>query len=179
MAGKKTLYILRHAKAETGAPSQDDHQRFLNERGIEACEIMGKFMVRQHIEPDRVICSTAERTSETWARIAEHFKSPPPLEYSEKLYLASGNEILGVIAQTPEEVTRLLVVGHNPGLHQLALKLGRDGSEKLLDTLTLKFPTCSLATIELDAAWRDAARARGELKGFVTPRMLTVSASDD
>lgn len=180
MIGQKTLYILRHAKAETGSASQDDHQRTLNERGIEACDIMGKYMFRHHIQPDRVLCSTAERTSETWTRLQPSFKQPPALEYSEQLYLASANEILKVIAQVPDTVGSLMIVGHNPGLHQLSLKLSKAGDESLIDTLALKFPTCSLATINLGAvSWRDVAQARGELRGFVTPKMLSSGASDD
>jgi len=179
MSEQKTLYILRHAKAETGAPSQDDHQRVLNERGIEACDIMGKYLHRHHILPERVLCSTAERTSETWMRIQESYPRPPLVEYSEQLYLASANEILKIIAQVPDSVNSLLVVGHNPGLHQLSLKLAKAGDEKLLDILVLKFPTCSLATIGFSGTWADLAKARGELKGFVTPKMLSSVAVDD
>ena len=93
------------------------------------------------------------------------------VEYSEKAYLASGNELLNLIAAIPETVGRLLVVGHNPGLHQLCLKLAQDGDEKLLDAVALKFPTCTFAAIALGhSAWKDVARARGELKLFVTPK---------
>lgn len=173
MADKKTLYILRHAKAETGRPSQDDHQRGLNERGIEACDIMGKYMVRHGIVPDRVLCSTAERAYNTWARVQEAYKESPPVEYSEQLYLASANEVLKHVAHTPENVKSLMVVGHNPGLHQLCLKLARTGDEKLLDVLMLKFPTCALATLNYDGKWTDIPSARCELKGFITPKMLS------
>jgi len=95
------------------------------------------------------------------------------MEYTEKLYLASDNELLNLISETPENVGSLMIVGHNPGLHQLCLKLAKEGDDKLLDTMMLKFPTCTFAAISLgDSAWNNVARADGELKMFVMPENL-------
>ncbi len=65
---QKTLYILRHAKTETGNAAQEDHERAINERGIEAARLMGKYLARHGILPDQVLCSTAERATQTWGR---------------------------------------------------------------------------------------------------------------
>jgi phosphohistidine phosphatase len=196
MGKSKTLYILRHAKAEMGTANQEDHERSLVERGIEAAQNLGKYMVRHKIMPDHVLCSTAERASQTLHHLFPFplregagggvlKKIPPTLtlplegggnievEYSEKAYLASGNELLNLIAGTSEKVNSLLVVAHNPGLHQLCLKLAKKGDEKLLDTMTMKFPTCTFAAIDLGKiAWNAVAKAEGELVLFITPKVI-------
>ena len=133
---------------------------------------MGKYLVKHGVAFDKVLCSTAERTSQTWDHVSQSFKTVPPLEYSEKLYLASGNELLNLIAATDESVKHLLIIGHNPGLHELCLMLAKDGDNGLRAKLSAKFPTCGLATLVFDGAWGDIGRAPVTLAGFVTPKML-------
>ncbi len=211
---QKTLMILRHAKAEPGTAAQDDHERALNARGIAASRLIGAYMHRQHLIPDRVLCSTATRCRQTWEEMAgiifpsplvgeegrvggdsprtqassmlqsPPLPNPPPqggrglVQYDKKLYLASGNETLNLIAQTPEEVNTLLIIGHNPGFHQLCLKLAKSGDEVLLDMLAIKFSTCALAVIALDPPWRSIPRAHGRLMQHITPKMLAGGEED-
>lgn len=173
MSSQKTLYILRHAKAQEAVAGQDDHVRQLNERGIRAAKDMGKYLFKQKIQPDKVLCSSAVRTTETLLKVEEAYLQPLPTEYTEKLYLASGNAMLTLISGIPDNILKLMLVGHNPGMHQLVLKLARTGSEKLLDKLAEKFPTCAFAEIDLGKIdWRDIGRTRGNLKNFVTPKTL-------
>lgn len=169
---EKTLIILRHAKAESGAGGQDDHARHINARGLQAAGIIGTYLKQKAIKPDLVVCSGAVRARETWAGVQQAYGAPLSVEYNEKLYLASANETLKQLSSLPETVKQVLVVGHNPGLHQLAVKMARYGKENLLDTLAIKFPTCALATITFDETWHDAVQARGTLVDFVTPKML-------
>ena len=173
MIKSKTLYILRHAKAETGLATQDDHDRALTGRGILAAQEMGKYLVAQGIQPDLVLCSTALRAKMTWEEAQHAYTTVPPTEYSHQAYLASGNELLKLIAPLSELLGSLMIVGHNPGLHQLCLKLSRQGDDLLLDALTLKFPTCAFAAIALgEVTWDVVAKANGELKLFTTPKGL-------
>jgi phosphohistidine phosphatase len=170
---KKTLYILRHAKAETGLAHQDDHSRKLVERGVEAAQIMGAYMFRQGIRPDKVLCSDAVRTHQTWSNIEGIYPTPLNVEFSRKIYLASANEMLGALAKLPNPLSSVLVIGHNPGVHQICLKLAKEGDEDLLDAMHLKFPTCALAVIELgDITWSDIMDVSGRLVDYVTPKML-------
>jgi phosphohistidine phosphatase len=180
MSTQKTLYILRHAKAEAGASYQDDHQRPLNERGHEAAGVMGKYLLKSGIRPELVMCSTAERAMQTFAHVQEAYnKHPLAVEYTEQLYLASANEMLKLIAETAEKVTHLMLVGHNPGLHQLALKLAKSGDETVMDSLTLKYPTCTFAAFDLgEINWREAGRCDSRMTAFVTPHTLTGVTSD-
>lgn len=173
MAGRKTLIILRHAKAETGSASQDDHERGLNDIGVAACAIVGKYIAGQRISPDTVLCSTALRARATWALVKKAAGIGPPEEFTDRLYLASANETLNLLAALPETARSVMLVGHNPGFHQLCLTLARKGDEALLDRLVLKFPTCALAVIELgEGEWKDVAQAQSALQSFVTPKML-------
>jgi phosphohistidine phosphatase len=169
---KKTLYILRHAKAETGSAAQEDHDRALNERGLQAATAMGNYLARRKMQPSQVFCSTAQRTRQTLQQL--HLQPAPPVTYSEKLYLASAGEILQLLSELPETTASVMVVGHNPGFHQLSLKLAKTGNEGMLDNLYLKFPTCSLAVIETEAPWADIAHACGKLLEFTTPKMLAM-----
>lgn len=171
---KKTLYILRHAKAETGSANQEDRDRELAPRGIEAARIMGQFMAARGIRPDKVLCSTSARTRQTWALAQQTYGEKLPVEFTDKLYLASVDQLLDVMAATPDEIGKLLIIGHNPDLHQLAFKLARTGDEQLLRLLAMKFPTGAFAAIGLDnTAWHDVAKAHGRLEMFASPKILT------
>lgn len=179
MTTPKTLYILRHAKAEIGSPNQEDKSRKLVERGEHAAQIVGAYLFRQGIKPNKIICSDAQRTRQTWAQIESIYTSPQNIDYASKLYLASASEMLSLLTPLPDAVSSVMMIGHNPGVHQLALKLAKKGDEDLIDTMNLKFPTCALAVIALgDIAWDDVMHAQGTLIDFVTPKMLA-GISDD
>lgn len=170
---QKILYILRHAKAQEGGGGQEDHERELNERGIRAARHMGKYLAKHKIWPDKVLCSTARRTTETLLKIEEAYLEHLPVEYTDKMYLASANGMLTLIAGMPEEAGKIMLIGHNPGLHQLVLKLAQSGGEKSLERLAEKFPTCAFAEINLgNIHWRDIGKARGELVQLITPKDL-------
>lgn len=172
MPYRKTLTILRHAKAESGSATQDDHDRALTERGQVAATAIGNFMARHHMAFDLVLCSTSRRTRQTFDQL--QIEPAPPVEYSERLYLASANEIISVLAQTPVAVKDMLLIGHNPGLQQLCLKLSKHGDEDLIDTMAIKFPTCALATIAIGENWQDVLQPNGELLEFLTPKALAL-----
>ncbi len=81
--------------------------------------------------------------------------------------------MIKLIGETPDTISKLLIVGHNPGLHQLCLKLAKTGDEKLFDKLTLKFPTCAFAAISFGkTSWQNIASAHGELTEFLTPKSI-------
>jgi phosphohistidine phosphatase len=171
MPPKKSLYLLRHAKAEAGHAAQEDHDRVLAERGRQAAADMGKYLASRHIRPARVLCSTAVRTVETLMKLEAQYHEPLPVEYSDRLYMASINILLSVIATVPDDIAGLMLIGHNPGVHQLALKLAKSGDDALLDQLAIKFPTCAFVAIDLgNIHWGDAAHAHGKLDLFVTPK---------
>lgn len=169
--------LLRHAKSDR-PDNVDDHARPLAERGRRACPLMGAYMVEQGILPDLAMISTARRAMETWELIRAVFPKDIMQIDEPRLYDASAKAILDVIHKTRPDIKALLVVGHNPGLHELALKLIRTGSQKNLSRLQQKYPTAALVVIDLGARnWNVIAESTGQLERFVTPKSISSGLS--
>jgi phosphohistidine phosphatase len=146
------LYLLRHAKSSWDEPGLADHDRPLAPRGRRAAKAMGRYLREQGIEPDLVLCSSATRARQTLKRLGLADARIEP-----DLYAADAATLRRFIPETAS----VMLIGHNPGLQDLALSLVRSGPR--LVELAAKFPTGALATIELDT---------GELIDFVRPRDL-------
>jgi phosphohistidine phosphatase len=166
------LMLLRHAKAEKAAPGMRDHERRLDARGRRQSRQMADYLVRHALRPDRVIVSTARRTRETWEQMAPAFDAPPPIDYDDRLYESSPNNILSVIKHADRTTHALMVIGHNPGLHDLArLLLASRGQPA--HQLDQGLPTAGLVVIDFpDNDWRKLKAGSGQLARFVTPRLL-------
>jgi phosphohistidine phosphatase len=169
---KKTLIILRHGQARNAGPSEHDHSRKLTPRGREEAMWAGEALADRNIIPDYILCSTATRTRETLAEAQPSFPEKPRVNYSEKIYNASENELLNQISAISENVGRLMVVGHNPGLYQLALDLAKEGDKQMHNNLQMEFPTCSLVVINFEGAWQDIAHSHSKLALFLTPEKI-------
>ena len=113
----RRLILLRHAKSDWSEPGKADLGRPLNPRGREAAVLIGEYMMKHHLVPDRAVVSTAERTRETWSLVAGAFKQPPKGSFDARLYEAPPELLLDVIKETKPAIHTLLVIGHNPGLH--------------------------------------------------------------
>jgi phosphohistidine phosphatase len=166
----KRLYLLRHAKAEEGSPTRSDAERALTARGRHASEQIGELLGARDDPPEWVLCSPSTRTRETLARVLPRLSPAPHVLFEPSLYLASCAALLDRIRSLPDSVERALLVGHNPGIAELALRLARKGSDKQRARMARKFPTAALAILSLPA-WSDAA-AGGRLDEFVRPREL-------
>lgn len=168
----KTLTLMRHAKSSWNDGSLADRDRPLNARGRRAAPAMARWMADHDLVPDRVLCSPAVRTRETWALAAPHL-GEPPADFPEELYGAPADRMLDVVRRDGGGAGRLLVVGHNPGLEALAAALAGSGSEEEMDRMAAKFPTAALAVFRFDAdAWDGIHVGRGELVRFIKPRDL-------
>jgi phosphohistidine phosphatase len=195
--------LLRHAKSDRPA-GMADHDRPLNRRGRDEAPLVGTYLAHNGLVPDRVLCSTSERTRETWDLVAGSLadavapasasaavpsarpaktarkkasRSPkrPPVDFDARLYAAEPQTILALLRETPPKVHSLLVVGHNPGIHEAALALIASGDVEARERLHEKFPTSALAVIDfaLDE-WTKLHARSGRLDRFVTPRQLAV-----
>jgi phosphohistidine phosphatase len=172
----RRLMLLRHAKSDWSEPGQRDHERDLAPRGREAAPRMGKFMARHGLLPDRAIVSTARRTRETWKLVGKALSDDTPASFDDRIYEASPDAILAVIQDSPRNAASLLVVGHNPGLHALAMTLIGSGDVETRGLLAEKFPTTGLAVIDFPLDdWRKLHPGAGRLERFVTPRGLTAA----
>jgi phosphohistidine phosphatase len=169
----KMLGLLRHAKSSWDDPSLDDFDRPLNDRGRKAAKRMGEELRALGVEYDAAIVSTARRAAATFDRFERAWGSGLAAHREPRLYMASPEQVLGVIAGAPDSIGRLLVVGHNPGIHALAVRLAAHGKGNESKLLAQKFPTGALAEIELPIGrWSDVGEARGKLLRFLRPRDL-------
>jgi len=166
MNNTKTLIILRHGEAKTAGIGEVDANRPLTEAGKKDAENAGLFLSKNSIKLDFALCSPAARTRQTLEEIQKSFPTPIPTEYHPKIYHASDHDLLALLASTPENVQNLLLIGHNPALHQLAIALAKSGDEKLIHNLYMQFQPCSMAIFSLNNLWKNLAKFGGELKIF-------------
>jgi phosphohistidine phosphatase len=166
----KRLYLLRHAKSSWDDPELEDHERPLAPRGKRATKRIAKHLRRERIEPSLVLCSSSERTRETLDRIAPALGATDARIESE-LYGAGDRELLERLRRVPDSVASVMLIGHNPGIQSLAVRLAGSGED--LARVERKYPTAALATLTVpDDSWSELDSGRSELVGFVLPREL-------
>jgi len=169
----RTLYVLRHAKSGWDDPTLHDHDRPLDLRGERAALIMGRYMAQRRFVPDLVLCSTARRAQETRTLAATQWGAEPPVEVDRDLYLTGERMLLKRLARVPDDYRHVLLVAHNPDLHDLVVTLGRRGNEELLAGVAAKFPTAAFAAIKLPLVhWADIGGAVGTLVCYTVPKDL-------
>jgi phosphohistidine phosphatase len=167
------LLIFRHAKAEKGAPGMRDRDRPLDARGVKDASRMGAYMARHALIPDRALVSPARRTQETWNLLASAFSAATPVHHEDRLYGATPETTLAALRETDPAASGLLLVGHNPGLHEAALLLIASGDVEARERLNEGLPTAGLAVIDFPGAtWKSLHPHSGRLERFVTPRLL-------
>jgi phosphohistidine phosphatase len=166
----KTLYLLRHAKAEPGSKVISDPERVLAPRGHEACAIIGAYMRAKAYVPDFVLASPSGRTKETFELVAKAAGIAPMHRFEDALYLATAEDLLRAIHKTDDAIPSLMLVGHNPGMHHISLLLAESRPAPLRKALELKYPTCALAVLWFETRrWKEVSAGRGKLIDFVTP----------
>ena len=164
--------LLRHGKALKSAPGERDFDRELAPRGMTDSEKLGAFLTRHRLVPDRVIVSPAVRARDTWAHAALACPAAPAPVHDPRLYDAKAETILDVVRESGG-VSQVLVVGHNPGLQDLAALLIASGDVEIRERLLEHLPTAGLVVIDfaLDA-WSKVHPHSGRLELFVEPRTL-------
>jgi phosphohistidine phosphatase len=171
----RRLLLLRHAKTERAERGERDRERKLMKRGRADAATMGHYIVRHHLVPDLALVSPALRTQETWALVAAAFATAPPNVTDDRIYNA-GSEPLAELIQETGAAPTLLVVGHNPGLHELALQLIGSGDVGARAALNEKLPTSGLVVVDfaLDD-WSLLHDHAGRLDRFVSPRSIAAA----
>jgi phosphohistidine phosphatase len=169
----KRLILLRHAKSSWDESRREDFDRPLAPRGKRAADAMAGYLAREGLVPDLVLCSAAKRAVDTWKRLAPKLGGTVAVRIEPALYLAEAHALLDRLRRAPGDVSSMLLIGHNPGLHALARFLAGDGDDEARARLAAKFPTAALAVIDVDAAqWSKLGRHDGRLARFVTPKDL-------
>lgn len=168
----KTLILFRHAKS-SWSDNVEDHERPLADRGRKAAPIMAKWLATRGLKPTVALVSTARRTQETWALIAPELGRIAKRDVAE-IYEASAERILDAIHAVEPSVESLLVVGHNPGLEDLARLLMKGDGGAAGARLRKKFPTAAIAVLSLPVDdWTEVRPHIADLTDFVTPKSLT------
>ena len=165
------LTLLRHAKSARADAGLDDFDRPLTERGRTAAVKMAHAMTAAGNSPSLILCSAAQRARETLALALPILRADCRIEIEHGLYLAGAASLLDRLRAIESADTEILMIGHNPGLQEVALALVRPTESDAYRDLTAKFPTAALAEIDFPSGrWSNLQRHRGNLRRFVTPR---------
>ena len=179
----RRLMLLRHAKTENDAPSGRDRDRRLDNRGRRDAAEIGAWIGRHPPFPDSVLVSPAIRAHQTWEIAWKAMKDlvpEPQVELIPDLYGADPSQLLQTIREASDaDPLRLMLVGHNPGMHELALALAGSGDAAGRRALADNLPTSGLAVFDFAVDdWADVAFRRGRLALFVTPKLLKQTSGD-
>jgi phosphohistidine phosphatase len=179
----RRLMLLRHAKTETEAPSGRDQDRRLDDRGRSDAVEIGGWIAAHPPFPDLVLVSPAVRAHQTWDIAWEAMKDrvrQPAIKLLPELYGAEPTQLLRAIRMaSSSDPKRLMLVGHNPGMHELALMLIGGGDKAAKKALEDNLPTSGLAVLDFDIDdWADVAFRRGRLALFVSPKRLRQTSKD-
>jgi phosphohistidine phosphatase len=165
------LYFLRHAKSSWNDHSTDDHDRPLAPRGRKAMKAMAQHIRKADVRPELILCSSAARARQTLDRVLPALPATTPFEVEDALYTFDSDQVLGRLRRIPAAVGSVMVVGHNPALQDLTLRLAAHGSA--LERVRTKLPTGALATLRIPrATWRSLRDGSAELVALVTPKDL-------
>lgn len=170
----KRLTLLRHAKSDWDDPVARDFDRPLNGRGEKAALLMGRFAAQRAIRFDMLVASPAVRVVQTLETFFAGYGDTLDARWDRRIYLASAPTLFDVIRDLPDSADSALLAGHNPGLEELILDLvPDDGISPLREDVEIKFPTASIAVLDLPIdRWNDARENIATLASFTRPRDL-------
>ena len=164
----RRLILFRHAKTAPCAPGQEDIDRPLTERGIKDSAQMARRLAREGLIPDLVLMSPSVRTRQTWAQAAPAFPKAR-VEVVPAIYEATVDDLTAVLADAPPDADTVMVIGHNPGIQELAVTLLIEGSASAhhVEQLEARFPTAAAAAFLIGADGRAAFDGVFSPKDFV------------
>lgn len=166
MSTYRTLILLRHAKSEY-PPETADHERPLAPRGIREAGLAGDWLRAHAPSIDQVLCSTATRTRQTYARTA----LTAPVRYVDDLYDAMPGNVIEAINTVAADIDTLLVIGHEPAMSSVALGLAGHGTDAAVAAqISQKYPTSGIAVLHVPCGWADVQLGSAALVDFCVPR---------
>ena len=175
----RQLLLLRHAKSSWDDPHLPDHARPLNLRGQQAASLLAAEIKRLGMAPDLVLVSSARRTLQTLAAL-DPWDKPPKIEPMDALYLASSGDLLDVLRSAAPGLGCILLVGHNPGLHELAMMLASAhamSGDAQVERLGAGYPSGALAEFSVATPWNELGRTGARLVRLLLPRDLTAATA--
>lgn len=173
----KTVYLLRHAKSSWVDETLDDFERPLAKRGRHAAEAMAHYVAKKAITPQQILCSPAKRTQQTLECLQDVLGAAVPTRFEKPIYMASAGTLLRRLRRVSDGLESVMLVGHNPGLEQLAGILAHGGDLSAHRLINSGFTAGALAVIEADVEhWADLRQGCGRLKAFIRPKDLILDA---
>ena len=179
----RRLMLLRHAKTEPDAPSGRDEDRRLDQRGHRDAAEIGAWIGRHPPFPSHIMVSHAVRALQTWEIAWEAMKDhvpAPAVELTPELYGAEVAQLLATIRNASvTDPKRLMLVGHNPGMHELAFALAGSGDPAGRNALADNLPTAGLVILDFDVDdWTEIGLRRGRLEVFVSPKLIKQTSGE-
>jgi phosphohistidine phosphatase len=170
------LHLLRHAKS-SWKDDVEDHKRQLNRRGREAAQIVGEHLPKAVGRLDLVLCSSAARTRETLKLLLLQFQPRPPCLIEDGLYLADCDKLIERLSLLDDKFINVLLIGHNPGLHQLAVALAEPCSPLFEVLANGKFPTLARVSFDILTVWCGIRSRQHRLLDYSTPASASSRAN--
>jgi phosphohistidine phosphatase len=168
----RRLWLLRHAKSSWDDPGLPDRLRPLAARGVRAVGVLARHLRNTRVAPDLVLCSPAVRAVQTWEGVAPGLPPDTMMEIDEAIYEAGTGGLLRRLQRVAPRVESVMLVGHNPGLQDLAVGLAGAGARSLRERLATKYPAGALATLDVPGDWCDLGWGESTLVAYVVPREL-------
>lgn len=156
---KHTLILLRHAKSDWSG-HEGDHDRPLAKRGRRQAPEAGRWLAANVDSIDLAVVSTANRARSTWDLASDELDEPPKTRFDDDAYAVSADDLLDMVRSFDEALNTVVLVGHNPGIEELA---------EILTAGRVPMPTSALAVIEINSTWDGAGRAPGILRAAGRP----------
>ena len=167
MTGSRRLILLRHAKSAW--PDVPDQDRPLAKRGQRDAPVIGRWLRDHGYQPDTVICSAARRTRQTWELVARELGGSPSVTFEPRAYAANAMTLLYLVRELPAASRTAMLVGHNPGVAELATSLAQPPDH---DDAPIRFPTAAVAILDVPGDWASLSQGQARLLDYTTPAEL-------
>lgn len=168
----KTIYLLRHAKSDWESDFETDHERGLAPRGVKASKMLAKYWDDYGFHVDACYVSDAKRCVDTWEILSDYGEFAEYVTQVPSIYEADVDDLIEMIKMTPDSLGSLLLIGHNPGLEELAeyLVVGEYPDGELHNPLFTKFPTAAFLGVSLSVdSWKDVSPGHGSVIVYWIP----------
>lgn len=169
----RTLILYRHAKSDWADPALSDKQRPLAERGKKAAPVMAEYLASNDLLPDRILCSSSQRTRETMMPLISKLVGEPEILLLHQAYTDGDTDYLNLIRKHGGNASRLMVIGHNPATEVSAAAFSKEGSGPQWDDLRYKYPSGGIAVVNFEIEdWSQLDFKTGSFVSFTKPRDL-------
>jgi phosphohistidine phosphatase len=163
----RQLILLRHAKSDW--PDVPDHERPLAKRGRRDAPRIGRWLQEHGYRPGVVVCSDAQRTRQTWDLVAPELGGSPAVRFEPRAYAASALTLLYLAQELPSQYQAAMLIGHNPGLSDLATSLAAPQASGQSVPPAISLPTAAVAVFEFPGDWPSLSPGQTRLVSRITP----------